>query len=244
MPRIFDCFTYCNEEEILRIRLEELGDVVDSFVIVEGLKTFTLKPKPLYFDNIGSWIDKWRPQIVRHVVDLPTHLSPWECEKFQRNQILRGLRSVGLKSEDKILISDADEIPRPEVLSYVGDPIQLDVTQYFWNFNWQVPHHCNQGARPVLLQAKDLDSPQSLRASDLRRIPHAGWHFSFFGTEEMVRNKIESFAHTEMDTEEFKSLEHIQKCIELGLDPFERFPLKYTSINATYPKYVQRVYNV
>jgi len=37
---IYDCFTFYNELEILKIRLHELSGVVDKFVIVESNKTF------------------------------------------------------------------------------------------------------------------------------------------------------------------------------------------------------------
>ncbi len=50
--KIFDCFTYFNEQDMLRIRLEELGDVVDYFVVVEASQTFTGISKPFYFDNL------------------------------------------------------------------------------------------------------------------------------------------------------------------------------------------------
>ena len=49
--KIFDCFTYFNEEDILRLRLEELNDVVDYFVIVEASQTFTGIDKPFYLDS-------------------------------------------------------------------------------------------------------------------------------------------------------------------------------------------------
>ena len=46
---IYDCFTFYDEFDILEIRLHELKDVVDKFVLVEGSITFQHKPKPYYF---------------------------------------------------------------------------------------------------------------------------------------------------------------------------------------------------
>jgi beta-1,4-mannosyl-glycoprotein beta-1,4-N-acetylglucosaminyltransferase len=48
---IFDCFIFFNEFELLEIRLNELNDVVDKFVLVEATKTHQGKDKPLYFEE-------------------------------------------------------------------------------------------------------------------------------------------------------------------------------------------------
>jgi beta-1,4-mannosyl-glycoprotein beta-1,4-N-acetylglucosaminyltransferase len=67
-------------------------------------------------------------------------------------------------------------------------------------------------------------------------IPDGGWHFSFFGESDKIRNKIESFAHTEYDSEEYKNNEAILYRIENGIDPFDRFPLKYYWVDHSYPE--------
>ena len=54
--KIYDCFTFFNELDLLEIRLNELNDVVDYFVIVEGKKTFQNNPKPLFLlENIDRF---------------------------------------------------------------------------------------------------------------------------------------------------------------------------------------------
>ena len=49
--RIFDCFIFNHEIELLEIRMNILGDYVDKFVITEGDTTFSGKPKESYFSN-------------------------------------------------------------------------------------------------------------------------------------------------------------------------------------------------
>ena len=241
--KIFDCFTYFNEADILRIRLEELGDLVDFFVIVEASETFTGSSKRFYFDDIPSWIDKWKEKIIRVKVNFPQDVNTsWLKEYYQRNAIISGLSLA--EPEDIIIISDADEIINSNIVSQlklIKKPVRLDVKQYFWNYNWQVPQHCNQGARPIVARFKDLEthSCQELRAGDWHTIPDAGWHFSFFGETEKIKKKIESFAHTEYDITEYKNDEAILYRINNGIDPFDRFPLKYYEIDQTYPKFVQ-----
>ncbi len=242
--KIFDCFTYFNETDVLRIRLEELGDVVDYFVVVESSQTFTGNSKPFYFDNIPNWINKWKEKIIRVKIDFPSNVNTsWLREYHQRNSISLGLTAA--EPEDIILISDVDEILKGSLFKDINLfdlPVRLDVKQYFWNFNWQVPPHCNQGARPVAAKKSDLDlsCAQELRAKILPTIPDCGWHFSFFGEPLKIKNKIESFAHTEYNLNDYKDSQNILYRIENGIDPFDRFPLKYYDVDNTYPYWVYK----
>jgi beta-1,4-mannosyl-glycoprotein beta-1,4-N-acetylglucosaminyltransferase len=239
--KIFDCFTYYNEKEILKLRLEELSDYVDHFIIVEASETFTGKSKPYYFDEDPDIFSKWYDKIFLYRIDFKdNNLSSWDREYIQRNSISDALKNIHIDDEDLIIISDVDEIwnyKTVENLRIDNEPVRLDVKQYFWNYHWQVPDHCNQGARPVVCKKNHLESttPQELRSMALPTIPNGGWHFSFLGEEDNIKNKIESFAHTEYDKDEFKSDELIMNRIKYGIDPFDRFPLKYQEIDDTYP---------
>ena len=46
---IIDCFTFYNELDLLELRLEELDEHVDKFVIVEATTTHSGKDKDLYY---------------------------------------------------------------------------------------------------------------------------------------------------------------------------------------------------
>ena len=122
MKKIFDCFKLLNELEILELRLMELYDVVDYFVIVESNKTHTGKEKEFNFennkDNFKDYIDKI---IYVKVEDLPNYSvnNIWEAENFQRNCIMRGLDGVA-NLGDKIIISDLDEIPNKKLLEIIS----------------------------------------------------------------------------------------------------------------------------
>jgi beta-1,4-mannosyl-glycoprotein beta-1,4-N-acetylglucosaminyltransferase len=238
--KIYDCFTYYNEADMVHIRFEELKDVVDYFVVVESSQTFTGKPKPFYFDDLPDWVDKWKEKIIRIKVDFPEELeTSWEREFFQRNAIAQIIDK--LDDSDVVIISDADEIVKSSLLENITEfriPARIDVKQYFWNFNWRVPPHCDQGARPVICAKHNLkkNTPQELRGMTLPVIPDGGWHFSFFGESDKIKNKIESFAHTEYDSEEYKNSEAILYRIKNGIDPFDRFPLKYYWVDGSYPR--------
>ena len=62
-PKIYNAFLFFNELELLEIRLDELYDIVDYFVIVESDRTFTNKPKPLYFNESKSRFERFLDKI-------------------------------------------------------------------------------------------------------------------------------------------------------------------------------------
>lgn len=114
---IYDCFTFFNELDILEIRLHVLADVVDRFVLVEARQTFQRGEKPLYYSENKERFAAFADRIDCVVVDeFPAEAArAVECEVWQRNAIRFGL--AGAKVGDTILISDVDEIPRPECVT-------------------------------------------------------------------------------------------------------------------------------
>ncbi|XZN90149.1 MAG: FkbM family methyltransferase [Microcoleus sp.] len=124
-PRIYDCFAFFNELDVLRIRIEELKDVVNKFILVEATKTFSGNPKPLYYQEFSHEFTEYHDKIIHYVVDdmpeidysQPVHLQAWPLDVHQKNCISRVLNSIDCKDEDIILVNDCDEIPRKEKLS-------------------------------------------------------------------------------------------------------------------------------
>ena len=115
--KIFDCFIFNNEFDLLELRLRELYNHVDYFVLVESNLSFTCRQKPYWYENNQQRFSQWSDKI-RHVKHVSSaHKNPWLNEHDQRNAITQGL--VDAESEDIVLISDADEILRSSVLQKV-----------------------------------------------------------------------------------------------------------------------------
>lgn len=116
---IYDCFTFYNELELLELRLHELAGVVDKFVLVEATRTFTNKPKPLFFRENRIRFREFDDRVIHVVVENSPNVSdPWSVERFQRNCISRGL--IDCRPDDLILISDVDEIPRAATVKEIS----------------------------------------------------------------------------------------------------------------------------
>lgn len=108
---VYDTFPFCNEFEILELRLHELDSVVDYFVLVEATQTHSGLPKPLYFQENAERFAAFSHKIIHVVVDgWPPRANAWIRERFQRDAIRRGL--LNCRDDDWILMSDVDEIPR------------------------------------------------------------------------------------------------------------------------------------
>ena len=117
---IYDCFSFFNEFDILDIRLHELNDIVDRFVLVEAPRTYRGEKKPLYFAENKERYSEFLEKIIHVVVDdLPTPINGdrWPPQIFQRRQLIRGLSSCSM--DDIVIFSDLDEIPEASVIKEV-----------------------------------------------------------------------------------------------------------------------------
>src|SRR5690242_8981156 len=112
--KIYDCFLFYNEIELLKMRLEELNAAVDYFVLVESVETHKGDLKPLHFKENQHLFAEYLNKIIHIVVDErhPELTGLWEKENYHRNCISRGLKQC--HPSDIILLSDLDEIPRVE----------------------------------------------------------------------------------------------------------------------------------
>ena len=129
--KIYDCFTFYNEFELLELRLKSLWDVVDYFVIVEADRKHTNEPKPYYFwerqDEFKEFFPKIRHLPVEMTIDFKG-VGDWSIENAQRDAIIYGLEDAA--PDDLILISDLDEIPAPDIFQRLRDN-NLTLTQFY-----------------------------------------------------------------------------------------------------------------
>src|SRR5208337_3284906 len=120
--KIIDAFMFFDELDLLEVRLNELNPIVDHFVIVESLERFgSCKPKSAFLQENWNVVKSFEHKI-KYVL-LP-HLEPtytdktsgWQREAFQRNAMLPAVLELSTSSDDIVLISDCDEIPRAEAV--------------------------------------------------------------------------------------------------------------------------------
>ena len=200
--KVYDCFTFYNEFELLELRLMALWDVVDCFVLVEADKKHTGEPKPYYFWERQEDFKKFWPKIRHLPVEMTVPfkgVGDWSIENAQRDAIVYGLFDAA--PDDLIMISDLDEIPAPDVVKKIREgqladalektPITLEQTFHYYYFDWinPAPWHGT-----VLTKKKNLTTPQKLRnlKDKFPSLSYGGWHFSYMGGVDRVINKMTS----------------------------------------------------
>lgn len=244
-PRVFDCFPFFNEIELLEIRMNEMDSVADYFVVVESTTSHSGNPKPLYFRDNQELFAKFAHKI-RHVIvdDMPrfdknTSDEVWSRERWQRDAILRALSD--LKDDDVLVISDADEIPRASsVASFKPEDdikwLELTLHYYFLNCRgapW------DQAKIVSGRKLKELQLPCNVRYQQCDKLPNAGWHFSYLGGIDRIKRKIENWAHQEYNRPDVKDTSNIIEAITKGMDLFHRGDkYDFVDIDDTYPRYI------
>tara|TARA_B100000575_G_C22995914_1_gene574086 strand:- start:142 stop:954 length:813 start_codon:yes stop_codon:yes gene_type:complete len=229
--KIYDCIIFNGENHILEIRLNELNNFVDHFVIIEFGETFTGIRKERSIKN--ELLKKFEKKIRYFFIDTRlSEIDPWKREGYQRNQLTKGIFDA--KPDDIIMISDVDEIPNLKKLDFnnVGNQVfafSLVHSMYKINLLRKV-----FWIGTKLCKKKNFKSPQWLRSlkvhkkynffridkffsktyySNFKIIDNSGWHFGWLMQPDEIIKKVNSYSHTEHNTPLFNNEEYIKKCI-------------------------------
>lgn len=233
---IYDCFTYNGEKELLEIRCEELSGLDVTHILVESTWTFSGKKKDL------KYVDPLPYRIKNYVFeDMPNNGNPWDNEKAQRNYIMNALIELGAKDDDLIIVCDVDEVIRKETLqNFVPteglSSFCMDSYSYYLNCLVGKQNWSRANAAPFkFIKIRTIDEVRN--NENARQLPDAGWHFSYVNSLDFIKEKIESFSHNELNTEEFKSkLEYkYNNCQSLFGDDF----WTVVDIDESFPEYLR-----
>jgi hypothetical protein len=210
--KIYDCFLFFNEFEILEIRLEELYEHVDHFVLLEASETFSGLKKPFYFEETKEKYKRFIDKIIHIKLNETVSTdNPWVREHFQRDQLIQGLENCApndiilLSDVDKCISGDQVELLKEELAAH--SPIGFYHQPYRYFLNRKDPN-ISQWAGLVALYYKQLaqSSPQKIRSQVIapnqienNKEPFTflknGWHFSSMGGNNRVYQKWKSFSH-------------------------------------------------
>jgi len=245
--KIFDCFIFNHEIELLEIRLNILNDYVDKFVITEGDMTFSGLPKESHFLNNKERFAKWEDKIILNQINIPECESPWHREIYSRNAMVN---LDIFNDDDLIIMSDGDEIPNPEILDqaseWVSDDTHFTFEQSCYAY-WMNNLYSNKwfGTRAATYKYVNSTTVDDIRegTEDESKITgsiitNGGWHFTYLGNEDHIRQKINSFCDRHFDVPEVT--ENISKNLEGGTDVLNRTHITYSTVDLddSFPQYI------
>ena len=183
--KIYDCFTYFDEDLILDTRLNIMNDYVDYFVIVESTynhngerrelkfninkyQKFKNKIKYIVWDEVPENIEKINENDTEIVTEHKFINNAVKRDNGQRNYVVKGLDDA--EDNDLILLSDLDEIPSLKTIDLKNIKTKIiifDQIMCYYKFNLAIPNYKWFGTRGCL--KKDLKSPQWLRNIKARK---------------------------------------------------------------------------
>ena len=217
--KIYDCFTFYNEFELLELRLQQHWDHVDYFVIVESDHTFQNKHKPYLLQENWERFAKWHSKMRLVTVESECHLNPWDNERDQRDAITMGLDDA--EPNDMIIVGDVDEVLRANTLKIIRSGtrgiygFRMPLFNFKLNYMLVTTGSCfcvwNGAARYDMLGSPEVfrqsrhmlnGFPLGYKDDTLAIIEHAGWHWTYFGNVDFAKTKLQSFSHSESNKPE------------------------------------------
>ena len=254
---IIDTLLFNNEFDMLDIHLAITEHYVDQWVILEASRTFSGIPKPYYLtDNIDRYQQRYRDKIKVVTLELEEHQTNLVCETMMRQAIAPALAEYSV--EDIVIHGDLDEIINPEsweeiiaAMNQHNCPVSCGFEMYMYKFD----QRADRGWKgSVVARRRMFDTPHELyKGNSIKRknrdhcvgfkIP-VGWHWTWMGSDDLIRNKVVSCIETQhRDPEEmlqaFKRKDTIaainHKCTTHVVDV--RYPDAVQDILKKYPSY-------
>ncbi len=158
---VYELFMFNNEVDLLEIKLEELYDFVDKFIIIESTHTHSNLPKPLHYVENEHRFAKYKDKIIHLTCNFnDTHMyrthravydklkvtnEIWYREHFQRDfGVISG--QIQFNDDDIIIVTDLDEIVNKHAVSKfiketgVDKIYRLGMALHYYKFNLRVPY--------------------------------------------------------------------------------------------------------
>jgi beta-1,4-mannosyl-glycoprotein beta-1,4-N-acetylglucosaminyltransferase len=133
--KIYDCFPFFNENDLLELRINQHWDYFDKFIIVEAGETHTGLKKPFNFDH--ERFKKYKSKIIYRNFDCfqeeinkfpglldayslsdrtaaGQHTSDWVRDHFQGNYFVKVLSDLDAHDHDIVYASSVDEVLNEE----------------------------------------------------------------------------------------------------------------------------------
>jgi len=235
--RIIDTVIFNDELDLLHMRLDYLYDIVDWFIIVESLDSFSKKVRKqryVYESNQGMF-EKYKDKILYYkIYKLPfdsNNIAPenkYKNEEYQRDACGAGLYDLSLKNQiaanDWVIHSDIDEIPNRVALMYLQSNTaniaicRMKQKLFYYNVNvlqnqeWYGPVGMRHGLSATMsFLRENRNNPFLFTFND------GGWHYSYMGGVDRIQRKMLSYSESD-DNNAFSNIDNIKNSIDNVVD--------------------------
>lgn len=202
-------------------------------------KTFDYKDKhPFAAEHcaIGEYPDdKLTPELA-------PYKYYWYNEQQQRAYLINGLKNCN--DNDIVIVSDVDEIPNMDkIISYFRGNLNslfnvfyCRQRMFYYYLNNEILSEWEGTYITKYKTVKDNKINYYRYFRHNLAIPDSGWHFSYLGDVNMIKQKLESYVHQENSDIPIEELEDI---VETGVDIIRReCSNRVIDIDETYPEYI------
>lgn len=210
---IIDTFLFNNEFDMLDIHLEISKKYVDKWIVLEADRTLSGLSKEFHLrNNLKKYKEHYGDRFEVLSINLePNHPNRSYCETGMR----QGFRDrLALCDSDDIVIhGDLDEIINPEkfqkileLLNENDKPVSCALDMYMYKFDqklfrgwkgnvvakrymFETPHDLYKGDKNIVKRKNRSHCVSSDGA--------VGWHWSWMGSDEIIKNKVISCIETD-----------------------------------------------
>lgn len=245
---------YFNEKDIAYLRIKELYDVVDHFVINEATKTHQGQYKELSFWK-DNRLQEFKNKIIYSPIELDGRFDVLMLKFFpdakigakeheQRIRLFEQVEALNLDNLDTVMISDCDEIPNKNIFQdMIKYPI-IALNQMFFVHYMNVYTNKNvtgtvackyEGIKYLNTSHLGMGLQILRRDKDfMPRLENGGWHYSYMGGPKSVSQKVVSTYDGNLESK-WKSEEASKKLIEYSIknmqSPFSQKPLEIIDLS-------------
>ena len=218
-----------NLPDLTLLRLNELNDYIDKWIIVEYPFGYDRKTRPLYFNENKERFKQFEDKII-HIIDDHGYGNAsglgllWDRKKSPK---IHNALSF-LRPEDFLIVSDADAVLSKHVMKIIKQDISkiysVCMKWYLWNlnrrtndavFNWTQTSSVKYYDKNLVVNAPGI----SVTYLGYNEVQHeVGWHFAKCGkTVDDIYNNIISHPHQDLATlPTIADKESIQRRIQEG----------------------------
>jgi len=239
--RLFTCFKYFGEHDMLRLRQMELAEFDPVLVVVEGSNDYVGR------DRKPAFPYPFADNVFYHYGPFDGS-DPWDRDWNAWQMLWELLGRAEPDGDDIVVLSDCDEIPSPAAIKCferIDEPHPLFYCLQMPTFYYHLNLRCDQQIirKPKIFRWKDADRID-MTAKDFRLMEHGpaitsgGWHFSYMWRP--IADKIAAIAHTEFHDPEYTDDSKIKDRVDRMVDLFDRpYTYKLLSDWSSLPRCVQ-----